>query len=104
MASQLGHVAVVKTLLKEGNADPNISTKDGITALTVPRQLGHAAVVKVLIKGNAQVDTVYDGQTPSMITKSARKHTGKFINLFALYSFCFLFPFPFRFYMWRCNK
>ena len=63
-------------MLKKGNADPNITTnKEGATALTVASQFGHASVVKVLIKGDAQVDTVYKGQTPSMMATSQGNET-----------------------------
>jgi serine/threonine-protein phosphatase 6 regulatory ankyrin repeat subunit B len=51
-ASQNGHLKVVELLLKQ-QADPNIQTKNGYTALMSASQNGHLKVVELLLKQQA---------------------------------------------------
>ena len=56
MASQNGHVEVVKALLQDGRVDVNHRrTTDGATALFAASAMGHVEVVKALLK-NEKVD------------------------------------------------
>ncbi|KAJ6007878.1 Pfs NACHT and Ankyrin domain protein [Penicillium herquei] len=48
-AAQNGHKAVVKLLLDTGNADVNVTDKDGRTPLLWAAQNGHEAVVELLL-------------------------------------------------------
>ena len=47
IASQEGHDALVKTLIKEGNKDGNIVNNNGWTALMIASDRGHDAVVSL---------------------------------------------------------
>jgi ankyrin repeat protein len=53
IASQKGHVDVVKLLLEKG-ADVDASTDNGITALLVARKNGHADIAQLLEKAGAK--------------------------------------------------
>jgi len=54
VASAFGHIGVVKLLLKY-NADVNIPTKNGITALILASTHGHFEIVKELVKYGADI-------------------------------------------------
>jgi len=56
-ASSMGHLEVVKFLLKEG-ADVNLGDKDGVTAFMEACVVGHNKVVDALLEAGAHVDTV----------------------------------------------
>ena len=53
IASDLGHVAVIETLLIEYNNDPNVQNKAGWSALMFASCNGHLQVVDLLLKQNA---------------------------------------------------
>ena len=53
IASDLGHVAVIETLLIEYNNDPNVQNKAGWSALMFASRNGHLQVVDLLLKQNA---------------------------------------------------
>ena len=55
IASQFGHVEVVRVLLGENNLDVNLQCPDGATALYIASQEGHVEVVRELLQHN-QVD------------------------------------------------
>ncbi|KAI2501339.1 hypothetical protein MHU86_13137 [Fragilaria crotonensis] len=55
IASQFGHVEVVRELLGEYNLDVNLRCIDGATALYIASQEGHAEVVRELLQ-HKQVD------------------------------------------------
>eukprot|EP00740_Mantoniella_antarctica_P021007 CAMPEP_0198679328 /NCGR_PEP_ID=MMETSP1468-20131203/2517_1 /TAXON_ID=1461545 /ORGANISM="Mantoniella sp, Strain CCMP1436" /LENGTH=69 /DNA_ID=CAMNT_0044417869 /DNA_START=14 /DNA_END=220 /DNA_ORIENTATION=+ len=55
MATQNGHLTVVKVLLEAG-ADANKALNDGFTPLQVAAQCGHPAVVKVLLEAGADAN------------------------------------------------
>ena len=53
MAAREGHVALVAFLLAS-DADPNLKSHDGITALAAARQREHKEIVELLVKAGAQ--------------------------------------------------
>ena len=65
MASQEGHIDIVKVLLKAGGNVNQAQTTDGCTPLYIASHNGHLATVKVLIKagGNANQHS-HKNQTP----------------------------------------
>jgi len=76
VASQNGHLEVVRTLL-DGGSDPNIQDEDGFTALIFASQNGHLEVVKTLLdqdRGvNPNIQTKKDGYT-ALIFASQNGH------------------------------
>ena len=53
IASDLGHMAVIETLLVEYNNDPNVQNKAGWSAIMFASHSGHLQVVELLLKKGA---------------------------------------------------
>ena len=53
IASDLGHMAVIETLLVEYNNDPNVQNKAGWSAIMFASRNGHLLVVELLLKKHA---------------------------------------------------
>ena len=53
IASDLGHMAIIETLLVEYNNDPNVQNKAGWSAIMFASRSGHLQVVELLLKENA---------------------------------------------------
>ena len=50
IASDLGHMAIIETLLVEYKNDPNVQNKAGWSALMFASRNGHLQVVELLLK------------------------------------------------------
>ena len=68
LASEKGHVEVIKVLL-EAKADVNAAHTNGVTSLWMASQNGHTEVVNVLLKAKADVNAARNtnGVTPLLI-------------------------------------
>jgi serine/threonine-protein phosphatase 6 regulatory ankyrin repeat subunit B len=76
LASQQGHLEVVKLLLEEGAKDNiNPPYQNGQTALMLASQEGHLEVVKLLLQQGAKININYpdqNGQTALMLASHHR--------------------------------
>ncbi len=63
VASQKGHTAGVKLLIKAG-ADLNQCSDDGATPLFMASQNGHVEVVEILVKAGADLNQIWNDATP----------------------------------------
>jgi ankyrin repeat protein len=68
MASQQGHVDVVRVLLEQG-ADINKAKNNGCTPLFMASQDGHVDVVRVLLEQGADITKTWDNKTPLQIAR-----------------------------------
>jgi ankyrin repeat protein len=67
MAAQNGHHEVIRLLLDRG-ANPDVSSYNGVTALSQAAMNGHLRVVELLLARHARVDTkLADGTTPLLL-------------------------------------
>ena len=62
IASQEGHVDVVRVLVEHG-ADMNKARNDGATPLIVASRVGHLEVVRVLVEQGADTTRIWKGRT-----------------------------------------
>lgn len=53
LASQMGHLDVVKAFIQEGGYDPNMRSEGGVMPITLAAQYGHLNVLKYLIERGA---------------------------------------------------
>ena len=75
LASLRGHSDIVRILIREGAADPNMQQWDGLTALHYAAIRGNPGLVSFLIENKAKIDVVNeDGQTPLVLAV----HRGRF--------------------------
>lgn len=74
IASQNGHVEIVRVLL-DGGADTEIATSNAVTPLLVASSNGHAQVVKVLLKANANVEQVRSIGFTALLSASQFGHS-----------------------------
>ena len=74
IASQLGHLLVVDTLLVEYSNDPNFRNEVGMTALLLATQGGHYQVVEVLLKNGADPNIHDNDGWTALILSSHNGH------------------------------
>jgi ankyrin repeat protein len=67
MATQEGHLGIVKVLLEHGVSIDNATTDDGTTPLFMAAQEGYLGIVMVLLEHGALIDTAVGGTTPLFI-------------------------------------
>jgi ankyrin repeat protein len=57
LISELGHEAVVKLLLEEGDVNPESKTNDGWTPLSLAASRGHDIIAKLLVENGANLES-----------------------------------------------
>ena len=69
----MGKTGVVKILLGTGSANPNASTAEGITPLTLASENGNAQAIEALVEGGANVNHIKSANWTSFLMIASNK-------------------------------